>query len=118
MELRREQRSLGYGNNKEIYGILQMNQQRIRRFRSAKEAAEKRERIANIRKKLESKGVPLPPPPKEVEHFDSNCITPGTSFMGRLATALRYYIHKQITHDPTWMKIQVFSLRFLKEFII
>lgn len=84
-----------------------MNQQRSRRFRAAKEAAEKREQIASIRKRLENEGVPLPPPRKEEEHFDSNCITPGTPFMARLSTALRYYIHKRITYDPAWMKIQV-----------
>ncbi|KAF7640190.1 5'-3' exoribonuclease [Meloidogyne graminicola] len=84
-----------------------MNQQRSRRFRAAKEAADKRAQIASIRKKLEDEGVPLPPPRKEEEHFDSNCITPGTPFMARLSTALRYYIHKRITYDPAWMKIQV-----------
>nr|CAD2167907.1 unnamed protein product [Meloidogyne enterolobii] len=84
-----------------------MNQQRSRRFRAAKEAAEKREQIASIRKRLENEGIPLPPPRKEEEHFDSNCITPGTPFMARLSTALRYYIHKRITYDPAWMKIQV-----------
>jgi len=86
---------------------FQMNQQRSRRFRAAKEAAEKREQIASIRKRLENEGIPLPPPRKEEEHFDSNCITPGTPFMARLSTALRYYIHKRITYDPAWMKIQV-----------
>lgn len=84
-----------------------MNQQRSRRFRAAKESAEKREQIANIRKKLEAEGVPLPPLRKEEEHFDSNCITPGTPFMARLSIALRYYIHKRISSDPSWQKIQV-----------
>lgn len=86
---------------------LKMNQQRSRRFRASKETAEKREQIASIRKRLEEEGIPLPPPRKDEEHFDSNCITPGTPFMARLSTALRYYIHKRITYDPAWQKIQV-----------
>ena len=44
-----------------------MNQQRSRRFRTAKEARE-------IREKAERKGEKLP----EEKAFDSNCITPGT----------------------------------------
>jgi 5'-3' exoribonuclease 2 len=84
-----------------------MNQQRSRRFRASKEAADKREQIANIRKKLESEGVPLPPPRKEEDHFDSNCITPGTPFMARLSHALRYYVHMKITNDLAWQNIQV-----------
>ena len=49
-----------------------MNQQRGRRFRSAKEA-ELNE------KKAKDRGETLP----EEERFDSNCITPGTPFMVR-----------------------------------
>ena len=47
-----------------------MNQQRARRFRTAKDAAENA-------KKAESKGEALP---KEAP-FDSNCITPGINFV-------------------------------------
>lgn len=84
-----------------------MNQQRSRRFRASKEAADKKDEIAQMRKKLAEEGVPLPPPRAEEEHFDSNCITPGTPFMHRLAVALRYYIHLRVTTDPAWQKIQV-----------
>uniref|UniRef100_A0AC34QF17 5'-3' exoribonuclease n=1 Tax=Panagrolaimus sp. JU765 TaxID=591449 RepID=A0AC34QF17_9BILA len=84
-----------------------MNQQRSRRFRAAKEAAEKEEEIQRIRDKLESDGIPLPPKRKEEEKFDTNCITPGTPFMDRLAVALRYYIHNKVTLDPAWEHIQV-----------
>jgi len=45
-----------------------MNQQRSRRFRTAKEAKE-------VREKAESKGEKLP----DEKAFDSNCITPGAS---------------------------------------
>jgi 5'-3' exoribonuclease 1 len=44
-----------------------MNQQRSRRFRTAKEARE-------VREKAEARGEKLP----EEKAFDSNCITPGT----------------------------------------
>ena len=43
-----------------------MNQQRSRRFRTAKEAKE-------VREKAERKGEKLP----DEKAFDSNCITPG-----------------------------------------
>lgn len=59
-----------------------MNQQRSRRFRASKEAAEKEEQIAEVRRLLEREGYPLPPK-REEKHFDSNCITPGTPFMSR-----------------------------------
>ena len=45
-----------------------MNQQRSRRFRTARDAKEKRE-------EAERKGEKLP----EEKAFDSNCITPGTA---------------------------------------
>uniref|UniRef100_A0A1I8AHM2 5'-3' exoribonuclease n=1 Tax=Steinernema glaseri TaxID=37863 RepID=A0A1I8AHM2_9BILA len=84
-----------------------MNQQRSRRFRSSKEAFEKEEQIRKVRERLEAEGCPLPPPKAEEDKFDSNCITPGTPFMARLADALRYYIHNRITNDAAWAKIEV-----------
>ena len=47
-----------------------MNQQRSRRFRTAKEVKE-------IREKAEAKGEKLP----ESKAFDSNCITPGEFYL-------------------------------------
>jgi len=38
------------------------------------------------------------------ESFDSNCITPGTPFMGRLAAHLRFFFRKKMSEDPTWQK--------------
>ncbi|CAD5206912.1 unnamed protein product [Bursaphelenchus okinawaensis] len=84
-----------------------MNQQRSRRFRASKEAAEKEEEISNIRNKLKEEGIPLPPEKPKEEKFDSNCITPGTPFMARLAVALRYYVHLRVTNDPAWMNLKV-----------
>ncbi|CAG9531987.1 unnamed protein product [Cercopithifilaria johnstoni] len=83
-----------------------MNQQRSRRFRASKEAIDKVEQIAETRSRLENEGYPLPPERKS-EHFDSNCITPGTPFMARLAVALRYYVHQRLNSDPGWEKIAV-----------
>ncbi len=60
-----------------------MNQQRSRRFRSSKETADRMKEIADVRQRLEAEGIPLPPPKTDDEHFDSNCITPGTPFMAR-----------------------------------
>lgn len=84
-----------------------MNQQRSRRFRASKEAAEKVEEVARIRSDLQAKGVDLPPEKEKGEHFDSNCITPGTPFMARLAKCLHYYIHDRLNNDPGWKNIQV-----------
>ena len=84
-----------------------MNQQRSRRFRASKETAEKIEAMSRIRKELESKGFYLPPEKPKEEHFDSNCITPGTPFMGRLSSCLQYYIHDRLNNDPGWKNIKV-----------
>ncbi|MEW5297011.1 MAG: hypothetical protein WDW36_000248 [Sanguina aurantia] len=67
-----------------------MNQQRSRRFKSAEE-----------RKQLEAekrrKGEEVSSDP-----FDSNCITPGTAFMARLGSHLRFFIRRKIAEDPLW----------------
>ncbi|CAM0141184.1 unnamed protein product [Umbelopsis sp. WA50703] len=73
-----------------------MNQQRSRRFRTAREAEE-------MRKKALSKGEDLPPEPP----FDSNCITPGTEFMIKLTKELQYFINKKVSEDANWRGIEI-----------
>lgn len=74
-----------------------MNQQRGRRFRSAKEAEEK------IKKALD-KGEVLPTEAR----FDSNCITPGTDFMARLQEQLKYFVHNKLSNDKLWQNVKVY----------
>ncbi|XP_037537485.1 5'-3' exoribonuclease 1 [Nematolebias whitei] len=74
-----------------------MNQQRGRRFRSAKEAEDK------IKKALE-KGEVLPTEAR----FDSNCITPGTDFMARLQEQLKYFVHSKLSTDKLWQNVKVY----------
>jgi hypothetical protein len=76
-----------------------MNQQRSRRFRAAKENADKKKQIAEVRRKLGEDGVPLPPPRKQEEEFDSNCITPGTPFMVYSDVLVFIFIFIPFSHD-------------------
>ncbi|XP_068209934.1 5'-3' exoribonuclease 1-like isoform X1 [Palaemon carinicauda] len=73
-----------------------MNQQRGRRFRSAREAVD-------AEKKARDRGEVLP----TEERFDSNCITPGTEFMARLDTHLQYFVTHKISHDKLWQNCKV-----------
>ena len=73
-----------------------MNQQRARRFRTALDAE-------NAREKALKEGLELP---KE-EPFDSNCITPGTEFMAKLTQQLKYFIAKKVSEDVDWQGVEV-----------
>lgn len=73
-----------------------MNQQRSRRFRTARDAEE-------LKQKALSKGEELPPE----EAFDSNCITPGTEFMKKLTQELRYFISKKVSEDANWRDVEI-----------
>lgn len=84
-----------------------MNQQRSRRFRAAKESVEKRLEMERVREELLARGCVLPPEKPKEEHFDSNCITPGTPFMQRLSECLSYYIHERMNNNPAWKSIKV-----------
>ena len=73
-----------------------LNQQRSRRFRSAKDAsvllAEARARGENV---------------DESKVFDSNCITPGTAWMARMSSMIKYFIRRKIKEDPLWQGMRV-----------
>ena len=85
-----------------------MNQQRARRFRSAQEAGDKSAAMQAKRAELLARGKLLPPPSEaEANPFDSNCITPGTQFMDRLAHYLEYYIIERMAGDKAWQGIVV-----------
>ena len=73
-----------------------MNQQRQRRFKSAKNTEE-------AIRQAKSEGQALP----EGDRFDSNCITPGTEFMARLCRHLRYFVRKKMQEDAAWRKVRV-----------
>uniref|UniRef100_A0A182PLI7 Uncharacterized protein n=1 Tax=Anopheles epiroticus TaxID=199890 RepID=A0A182PLI7_9DIPT len=68
-----------------------MNQQRGRRFRSAAEAKELLEKAQAKEEVVDKENI-----------FDSNCITPGTSFMVRLQKALEHFIQVKIATDRLW----------------
>lgn len=84
-----------------------MNQQRSRRFRAAKESTEKQNEIRRLKTQIISNGGVVPADKPAEEHFDSNCITPGTPFMHKLAQCLRYYIHDRLNNDPGWKNVKV-----------
>ncbi|KAI1810926.1 exoribonuclease 1 [Poronia punctata] len=73
-----------------------MNQQRARRFRTALDAEQARDKA--IREGQEM--------PKE-DPFDSNCITPGTEFMAKLTRQLKYFINKKISEDSDWQGCEI-----------
>ncbi|KAL1547333.1 5'-3' exoribonuclease 3-like [Salvia divinorum] len=79
-----------------------MNQQRARRFRAAKDAAD----MASLLEKQGSDHVEKDKP-AESEVLDSNLITPGTGFMESLSSALQYYVHLRINNDPGWKGVKV-----------
>jgi 5'-3' exoribonuclease 2 len=89
-----------------------MNQQRSRRFRSAREAQEKDDEAAEFQKMLKSqqanKGMDITSIEEVVEKtWDSNAITPGTPFMHLLAESLQYWCAYKFTTDPSWRDMKV-----------
>ena len=79
-----------------------MNQQRSRRFRSAKDSKEKQDKMAEVRQRLQEQGIHVPPQKSAQEPFDSNCITPGTDFMFHLSKCLQFYIAQRLNYDAGW----------------
>ncbi|XVF46988.1 hypothetical protein PTKIN_Ptkin03bG0073000 [Pterospermum kingtungense] len=83
-----------------------MNQQRSRRFRTAKNDEISAAEEDKLRIQFEMEGKPVLPK-VECEVSDSNVITPGTEFMHRLSKKLESYIESQMKSDPGWKEIQV-----------
>jgi 5'-3' exoribonuclease 1 len=76
-----------------------LNQQRSRRFRSAKDMAEA---TKDLPQQTGEDGTVKGP-----DLFDSNCITPGTEFMAKVSETIKYFIRKKIKEDPIWHNLQV-----------
>jgi 5'-3' exoribonuclease 1 len=77
-----------------------LNQQRSRRFRSAKDMAEA---TKDLPQKTNDDGTTT----SAVDVFDSNCITPGTEFMATVSDTIKYFIRKKVKEDPLWRNLQV-----------
>ena len=74
-----------------------LNQQRSRRFRSAKDMAEATKDLP----KSDEPGI------SARQIFDSNCITPGTEFLAKVSVTIQYFIRKKIKEDPAWRNLLV-----------
>jgi 5'-3' exoribonuclease 1 len=76
-----------------------LNQQRSRRFRSAKDMAEATKDLPKQSNEDGTVGGP--------DVFDSNCITPGTEFMAKVSDLIKYFIRKKIKEDPIWHNLKI-----------
>lgn len=84
-----------------------MNQQRSRRFRSAREARINNEAKEQAIAEAEARGEIIDNAIRDKTQWDSNAITPGTPFMNTLAASLRYWIAYKVSSDPGWSEVKV-----------
>ena len=84
-----------------------MNQQRSRRFRSAKDAQIAHEEKQRELAEMEARGEIIDETIKGKKSWDSNSITPGTPFMDILAASLKYWVAYKLSTDPGWSELQV-----------
>ena len=91
-----------------------MNQQRARRFRSAKDAKEADEKKAEfqtlLRRQQSQNGQQDEDSTTEdvvKKTWDTNVITPGTPFMFLLARSVRYWVQWKLNTDPAWEQLKV-----------
>ncbi|CDO95672.1 unnamed protein product [Kluyveromyces dobzhanskii CBS 2104] len=84
-----------------------MNQQRARRFRSARDAKLQNEAREQVLREKEDYGEVIEDSVKNKKTWDSNAITPGTPFMDKLAMALRYWTSFKLATDPGWKSLQI-----------
>ncbi|KAL3653390.1 hypothetical protein CASFOL_003071 [Castilleja foliolosa] len=83
-----------------------MNQQRARRFRTAKDIQIAEEMEEKLRKQFERERKAILPK-KESQVADSNVITPGTEFMHELSEKLQSYISRRMSESSAWANIKV-----------
>ncbi|KAK9472457.1 5-3 exoribonuclease 2 [Dipodascopsis tothii] len=84
-----------------------MNQQRSRRFRSARDAKEKDEELMRKQSESEARGMVIDDSIRGKKAWDTNVITPGTPFMDKLAAAIRYWTIYKLNTDPGWKDVKV-----------
>ena len=84
-----------------------LNQQRSRRFRSAKDLLESANSNKDNNDNLLLQSNTSSEQNAYGGAFDSNCITPGTEFMARISEAIKYFIRKKIKEDPFWRSLQI-----------
>ncbi|RVX66007.1 5'-3' exoribonuclease 2 [Exophiala mesophila] len=86
-----------------------MNQQRARRFRSARDAKEADEKKAEFQtlQRQQSNGQDSSVEQVIQKTWDSNVITPGTPFMFILALSIRYWVQWKLNTDPAWAELKV-----------
>lgn len=86
-----------------------LNQQRARRFRAAQDRQKEVE--SKAKEFFSDRGVIVSDPDiNKDDIFDSNCITPGTEFMDRISSYIRWFIREKIKSDPLWRDLKVYYL--------